>query len=153
MAFATVEEVRDQTTFGEVSALSDAKLQGYIERANAYLRRTSGDYRTATDEDLLTDLKRVTILLVEYIWFLDQPEVKESNMSGLQSERIGSYSYTKGTKTGLTGNEELDSLLESLKVSHGVNLFSINGPSRGNNVSLTNPHAYVNGYWRTENEN
>lgn len=145
MAFASLAEVRDQTTFSEVSALSDAKLQKYIDLANAYLRRHTGiDYRDATDPDILTDLERVTVLLVEYIWLQDQPEIKESNYTGVQTERIGTYSYNIGGKNGdSTGNRELDDLLLHLSPKQmGINFFSISGPSRtrGNHY---NPHAYV----------
>jgi hypothetical protein len=142
MAYATVQDVRDQTTISEVSNLSDTKTSFYIERANAYLRRqTKKDYRNETDADLLSDLKRVTVLLVEYLWFLDQPEVKESNLAGIEVERIGSYSYNKGDKEG-TGNPELDELLVGLVGSVGLNFFFASGPSKVT-AKPYNPHAYV----------
>lgn len=142
MAFATVSDVRDQTTFSEVSDLSDTKIEKYIELANAYLRRYTGvNYREATDPDLLIDLERVTVLLVEYIWLHDQPEVKEASYTGMESERIGTYSYNLGGKDG-TGNLELDQLLTSLTRSYGLNFFSVSGPSRVKPKPY-NPHAYV----------
>lgn len=128
--FATVEEVRANTSFEEVRALTEAQLQSYIERANSYLRRKANkNYRDETDPDLLVDLRRVTILLVEYLWYNDLPEVKESNLAGLQTERIGTYSYNKGDKDG-TGNQELDDLLAYLTVKPGSHFFSVSGPSR-----------------------
>ncbi|WP_306010540.1 hypothetical protein [Bacillus sp. MMSF_3328] len=144
MAFATVTEVRDQTSFGEVTALSDAKIEKYIDLANAYLRRYTGkNYRDETDPDRLIDLNRVTVLLVEYIWMNDQIEVKEANFTGMTSERIGTYSYNLGGKGEGTGNPELDQLLISLRGSIGLNLFSVNGPSRARKRNDDNPHAYV----------
>jgi len=143
MAFADLQDVRDQTTISAVSSLSDTKINFYIERANAYLRRvTKRDYRNETDVDLLSDLKRVTVLLVEYLWFIDQPEVKEGNLAGIDTERIGSYSYNKSVNHSGTGNPELDGLLLSLVGTIGLNLFSVSGPSRGK-VDRFNEHAYV----------
>ncbi|PFP29405.1 hypothetical protein COJ96_10905 [Bacillus sp. AFS073361] len=143
MAFADLQDVRDQTTISLVSSLSDTKIDFYIERANAYLRRvTKKDYRGETDVDLLSDLKRVTVLLVEYLWFINQPEVKEGNLAGIDTERIGSYSYNKSANATGTGNPELDALLSSLVGTIGLNLFSVSGPSRGK-IDRFNEHAYV----------
>lgn len=145
MAFATIQDVREQTTINEVSNLSDTKIDFYIERANSYLRRTTKrNYRNETDPDLLSDLKRVTVLLVEYLWFLDQPEVKENNLAGIEVERIGSYSYNKGSMRG-TGSPELDDLLKSLGGSIGINLFFTAGPSRVT-AKPYHPHAYVSDF-------
>lgn len=143
MAFADTQDVRDQTTISAVSSLSDTKINFYIERANAYLRRvTKRDYRGETDVDLLSDLKRVTVLLVEYLWFIDQPEVKEGNLAGIDTEVIGSYSYNKSANATGTGNPEFDALLSSLVGTIGLNLFSVSGPSRGR-IDRFNEHAYV----------
>lgn len=143
MAFATVSDVRDITTFEEIVALTDAKIEKYIEYANSYLRRYTGvNYRDETDPDILADLERVTILLVEYIWLNDQPEVKEANYTGVSSERIGTYSYNLGNESEGTGNKELDNLLCRLTRTYGFNLFSVSGPSRVT-AKPYNPHAYV----------
>ncbi|MGE7191764.1 DUF3199 family protein [Lysinibacillus fusiformis] len=143
MAFATIQEVRNQTTLSEISDLSDEEIERYIAYANSFLRRYTGrNYRDETDPDLLTDLKRVTVLLVEYIWFNDTPEAKEANYSGIESERIGSYSYNLGSATTIN-NPELDQLLNSLRPSIGLNLFSVNGPSKRRGGLGKNPHAYV----------
>ncbi|MEH7114502.1 hypothetical protein V7124_19375 [Neobacillus niacini] len=142
MAFATLEVVREETSFQEITELSDTKINRYIDLANAFLRRYTGvNYRDETDPDKLIDLERVTILLVEYLWLGDQPEVKESNYNGLESERIGTYSYNLANGEG-TGNVELDQLLVSLTPRYGVNFFSVNGPSRVKKY-YDNPHAYV----------
>jgi len=143
--FATVQDIRGQTTIGEVSSLSDGQIGTYIERADAYIRRvTKKTYHDETDPHLQSDLRRATVLLVEWLWFNDQPAVKESNMGGIESERIASYSYSKGNQNG-TGNAELDSILESLKAfaPRGVDVFSVFGPSRVS-AKPYNPHAYVN---------
>lgn len=142
MAFATVQIIRENTSFEEITELSDTKIQKYIDLANAFLRRYTGqNYRGETDPDLLIDLERVTLLLVEYLWLGDQPEVKESNYTGLKSERIGTYSYNINPEQG-TGNIELDQLLESLTSRVGLNFFSVSGPTKPRDVRY-NEHVYV----------
>lgn len=134
MAHATIEEIKAQTSFDEVSALPDSKLNWYVDRANSWIRRATGfDYSGETRESIKLDLKIATILLVELIWLKDNPEVKESELSNLSSERIGSYSYNLAAKPGSaegTGSEELDSILKSLRVGLGASFFSVSGPSR-----------------------
>jgi hypothetical protein len=134
MAYATLEDVRGMTTFPEVASLSDDKLQAYIDRASAWIRRDTGQsFEGETDSDILLDLRIATTLLVEYLWYWDQTDVKDGLMSNAESERIGSYSYNKKAVPGeSTGNKELDSILASLRVSdaNGLFLFSVSGPSR-----------------------
>lgn len=143
MAFATIEDVRNFTSFSEVSDLSEEKITKYIEFANAYIRRKTGfDYSNATDPYLLTNLERATVLLVEYLWFNDQPEIKEAKMSGVESEKIGTYSYNLSNGGDSTGNAELDELLESLTPKYGLNLFSVSKPSRVRAMPFS-PHAWV----------
>jgi len=134
MAYATLTEVRGMTTISEVASLIDEKLQGYIDRASAWIRRDTGQkFEGETDADILQDLRIATTLLVEYLWYWDQPESKVELLTDAESERIGSYSYNKKAVPGeSTGNKELDSILASLRVSdnQGLFLFSVSGPSR-----------------------
>ncbi|MED0739017.1 head-tail connector protein [Aneurinibacillus thermoaerophilus] len=139
----TPQEVMDRTSFPEVAALDDGKLTGYIERAESWIRRATGrKFREETDPDVLSDLRTATVLLVEYLWYHDHPDVREGVLSQVESEKIGSYSYKvsgagdtiqemefQATHTGI---QELDSILESLKVQpvQGALFFSISGPSR-----------------------
>lgn len=133
--YATIQEVKDRTSFEEVSALSDGKIVGYIERAEGWIHRATGrKFREETNPDVLAELRAGTILLVELLWLQDNPDIKESAVLGIESEKIGSYSYTAknlqpGEKTGIS---ELDSILESLKVQpiSGLSFFSVSGPSR-----------------------
>ncbi len=133
--YATVQEVKDRTSFEEVSALSDGKITGYIERAEGWIHRATGrNFREETDLDILSELRAATILLAELLWLQDNPEIKENAVLGIESEKIGSYSYTAknlqpGEKTGIS---ELDSILDSLKLQSvsGLSFFSVSGPSR-----------------------
>lgn len=130
--FVTATEIRERTSFEELSSLSDSDLDWYIERADSWIYRATGrDYTAETRESIQRDLRIATILLVELLWLKDQPDIKESEMSGLSSERIGSYSYNVKAQPGeCTGNAELDSILESLKGKNYVNFFGVFGPSR-----------------------
>jgi hypothetical protein len=133
MAFATMEEVRSLTSFDEVSGLPNDRLQGYIDRASAWIRRDTGSkFEGETDTDILSDLRIATTLLVEYLWYWDLPESKQQSLSNVESERIGSYSYNSKSGPGKpTGNEELDSILASLRVKEPrAFVFSVFGPSR-----------------------
>jgi len=136
--YATIQEVKDGTSFNEVSSLSDTKIQSYIDRATSWIHRVAKkSFESETDPYLLTDLKTATILLVEYLWFWDQSEVKEGAFDQIESEKLGSYSYkvkeTKAAPGEETGNKELDSILDSLKPRViGVSFFSVSGPTRMN---------------------
>lgn len=145
--YATVEEVRDLTSLDEVKELSDVKLQNYIDRAGAWIRReTKRTFEGETDIDVLLDLTTATYLLVEYLWYQDNPEVKDNVFSPVETERIGSYSYTmRDVKTvdsikereyvgQSTGIKELDLILSALRASNtdtGL-FFSVSQPSRRN---------------------
>lgn len=122
--FLTVEELKALTSFDELSGLSIAALDGYMERADSWIRRATNrwDLDHATDPIIQQDLKIATLLLTEYIWFWDTPEMKEQAISHDDTIRLGTYSFSKdkarpGEKTG---NDELDSILESLKYNPKV---------------------------------
>jgi hypothetical protein len=133
MAYATLQEIRDLTSFPEVAGLSDSKLQNYIDRASSWIRRDTGrDFEGEDNPDILSDLRIATLLLVEYLWYWDNPEQKESSLGGFEIEHIGSYSYNRANPGEKTGNEELDSILSSLRKEEtkGAFFFSVYGPSR-----------------------
>ena len=119
MAFATVAEVKDEAAFEEISEMENSKVQKLIDRAEAWIRRFTGRrFVEETRSEKLADLKRATILLVEFLWFQDQPDMKEEVFDNVQTEKIGSYSYTKKNASPgeTTGVVELDHILLSLKV-------------------------------------
>lgn len=120
MAFATVTEVKERTSFDEINELPTAKVEEFIGRADDWIRRFTGrSFAEETHSGKLADLKTATILLVEFLWFQDQPEMKEVAFDNVQTEKIGSYSYTKkNAQPGeTTGVAELDHILLSLRPS------------------------------------
>ena len=149
MPYATVAEVKERVSFNEITVMSTPKLQGYIDRATSWIHREAQrKFKDETDEDLLADLRTATVLLVEYLWYQDNPDIKESSLSPIETEKIGSYSYTmrdvqtidsikereyEGTRTGI---KELDLILQSLKqdIPTGISFFSISGSSSGYDV-------------------
>jgi hypothetical protein len=135
--FATLENVRDGTSFPEVKAIDDdAKLTEYIKRAERWIYYATGvDYSNTTDEGILLDLKTATIHLVDLLWYQDQDDVKDQGISGMQTERMGNYQYAvmqKATpQSDSTGIPELDMILKGLTPSrvYGTSFFSVSGPS------------------------
>lgn len=125
--FLSIEEAKALTTFEEIAGLSDAEVQRYISRADAWIRRTTGRYDLANtvDEYVQEDLRLATIMLVEYIWYWDQEEPKEQAISRDDTVKIGSYTYDKmkADSRGRTGNQELDMILDSLKYNPTTILF------------------------------
>lgn len=132
--FLTAEELRDLTSFAEIIDLSEGKLKNYMERADGWIRRaTNIDYSDTEDSATQSDLRVATLLLVEYLWYWDDPGTKLEVMDGLQSETIGSYSWNKATPGEPTGNQELDSILTALAFKpSGVNVFRTSGKYRKN---------------------
>jgi hypothetical protein len=143
MAYATIDQVREMTSFSDVASLSDSKITNYLERATAWIHRIAlRTFEGETDPVLLSDLKIASVLLVEYLWFHDHPDIKESELSPLESEKIGSYSYTMKDVTTVdsykervfeatrTGYKELDLILQSLIPAEPTSFFfRVSGPS------------------------
>lgn len=135
MKYATIQEVKEETSFSDVSSLSDERLQSYIRRAERWIHRiTNNRFENVVDSDILFDLQRAVVLIVDYLWYHDQEEIQEDYLDPIQSERIGSYSYTKADRPDIEsngfGNPELDSILSSLKVEPKVSFFVVSGPSK-----------------------
>ncbi|MEM4997408.1 hypothetical protein WKH56_32970 [Priestia sp. SB1] len=125
--FLTIEDAKALTTFEEIAGLSDEEVQRYIDRADGWIRRTTGRYdlMDTIDEYIQEDLRLATIMLVEYIWYWDQEEPKEQAISRDDTVKIGSYTYDKmrADSRGRTGNLELDMILDSLKYNPAAFLF------------------------------
>ncbi|SEA53789.1 Protein of unknown function [Thalassobacillus cyri] len=133
--FATAAEVKERTSFDEVSSLSDTEIENYLLRAERWIFRATGrDYSYEENTRTLEDLKVASIHLVELLWYQNLEETKEQAFSQVQSEKIGSYSYNlmkEASPGGNTGISELDNILDSLTPhSYGVNFFQVSGPSR-----------------------
>jgi hypothetical protein len=121
--YATAEQVKKDSVFPEVQGMEDARVDSYIERANLWLYAVTGSqFSNVTDDIKLKMLKRVTVLLVDYLFYWDQDDMVEDQFEGqITSEKIGNYQYTvspkAATESGETGMQELDTLIGFLKSS------------------------------------
>lgn len=112
--FITAAEVRSLTSFGGVRELTDSEIDGYLARADLWIRRsTNRDYSLTDDLFVQEDMRLASWLLVEYLWLWDNPELKEEAMSHDEVIRLGSFSVNKKDRSedNLTGVDELDQIL------------------------------------------
>jgi hypothetical protein len=133
--FITVEEIRELSSFDEVRALSDTQLNRYIDRADGWIRRATNNVSIGNSEveALQKDMGIATWLLVEYLWYWDNPESKETLIAQDDDVRLGSYSYSFKPVEGsyVTGIKELDDILKTWKYTFNAgNIFRVSGPSR-----------------------
>ncbi|WP_246197421.1 hypothetical protein [Cytobacillus depressus] len=108
--------------------LSDTDIKRYIERADAWIRRaTSRDFSETENTFIQADMRTATLLLVEYIWYWDNPEPKEEAMSHDEIIRLGSFTVHKeSARSGeLTGMDELDFILKTYRYKPTVGLFQV----------------------------
>lgn len=141
MSYCDIADLALLSSWDDMQSLTTAQLQNLIDRGARWIRRyTKQDFANETNPDTLADLKWVNCLLAEYLWYFDQTDTKSATYQNIAGEKIGDYQYTTKLnnttqikKIGeLTGNEELDSILVSLKIEIiGFNYFSLSGPSCG----------------------
>ncbi|MCU6603769.1 hypothetical protein OCO53_25345 [Peribacillus frigoritolerans] len=131
--FITEQEIKDLTSFSGVSGLSSEKIKHYIERADSWIRRATNSPAMELTDNVMTqkDMRIATLLLVEYLWYWDDAETKESAFSHEETVKIGSFSYNKAEPGERTGIQELDSILEHYVYKPYINgFFRVSGPSR-----------------------
>lgn len=130
--FITADEIKELSTLDGVKALSVDQINGYIERADQWINRaTMPAIENTENEKIQKDLRIATWLLVEYLFYWDDPENREAAISNDDSVRIGSFSYKTKANTGeKTGIKELDLILERYEWKPKIgNYFRISGPS------------------------
>lgn len=137
--FITAAEIKMLTAFEEVAALETKKIEMYISRADSWIRRATG--RTFPDDvetSVRDDLRIATLMLVEYLWYWDNPDVREAMMGPYEGERLGSFSVgykdlmnmEKANPGEETGIKELDNILNFLKFKPKMgSFFRVSGPS------------------------
>jgi hypothetical protein len=138
--FITAEEIKSLSTFEEVAALEVPEIDRYIGRADRWIHRATGRrFDEGDDEFTQEDVRVATILLVEYLWFWDNPDIRETMMGPFENEDIGSFGVKyKSIKTWReavpgeeTGIKELDNILKSLRYKVAIgSFFRVSGPSR-----------------------
>lgn len=132
--FLTVEEIRSLTSFEGVRDLSDEELERYIERADSWIyRATSRDFTETTNLFVQNDIRQATLLLVEYLYYWDDPEVRESMMGPEEAVTLGSYKvnyrslseWREAIPGEFTGVKELDNILKSYRFSPSATYFKV----------------------------
>lgn len=132
--FIEIDEIRALTSFEEVRDLSDEKLQRYIERADSWIfRATNRDFSESNNLFVQNDLKQATLLLVEYLFYWDEPEIRESMMGPEDSVSLGSYQvnyknlseWREAVPGEFTGVKELDNILRSYRFSPSATCFKV----------------------------
>lgn len=124
--FIKRDEIIQNSNYGdELDALDDEQFKEYEARADNYITVvTNKDYSQTKDRIVQQALKTATWRLIDYLFYFDNEDVedKEKRYNGIKSENIGDYSYTKQDQTsadigiGVTGDKELDEIIQSLTV-------------------------------------
>lgn len=91
---ATPASARAFSELPEVDNMGDTPLQGYIDRAEWILSR-SCDY-DSTLASYTTMMTLAVHLLTENLVLKNLPSYRRSRVVNIVSERIGTYSYTRG---------------------------------------------------------
>lgn len=95
LGIATTAGLRAFSILPEVKDMDEAPLQGYIDRAEWALSRKY-DYDT-TNPSYAGMMKIAVFLLTENMVLKGLPSYRRSMLVDIVSERIGTYSYTRGT--------------------------------------------------------
>jgi hypothetical protein len=135
--FIEKDEILSNSRYSEqLENLDVSKFDELISRADNYIiTRTHFDYSKTENPIIRQSLKTITWRLVDYLFYCDTEVDMGNAFDGVASESIGDYSYSLKTDSdigiGLTGDDELDMLLDSLTVGNKhPTFFSISGPTR-----------------------
>lgn len=93
LGYGTVEGLVAFTNLTDLVAAEEAVQQAYIDRAEAWIDRHGPFYTSEPGwvEDVTTAIYKVT----EYLWLRSSAAFKSALTSIFQSEKIGTYQYTK----------------------------------------------------------
>ena len=118
------EILRNSRYSSLIESLQADKFDELLKRTDTYITiRTRKDYSETNNPLIKQTLKTITWRLMDYLFYFDNDFDMENHYAGIQSESIGGdYSYTLKSDAesdvgiGLTGDKELDLLLDSLTV-------------------------------------
>lgn len=109
LGILTPDYIRANTDFPALPAMSDSKLWNYIWRAESLMYSWSMQYGGfCTDAKPNWDvMSRIAALqVVEQLYITSDASIRVRRVSGMQSEKIGSYSYTLNTSSAATQGAE-----------------------------------------------
>jgi len=102
LGILTPDYIRANTDFPVLVSMSDAKLWNYIWRAEALMYGWSQQYGgfCTTDKPNWNVMSRIAgLMVVEQLYITSDASIRARRVSGVQSEKIGSYSYTLNTSS------------------------------------------------------
>jgi hypothetical protein len=105
LGILTPDYIRANTDFPALAAMNDTKLWNYIWRAESLMYSWSLQYGgfCTTDKPNWDVMSRIAALqVVEQLYITNDASVRARRVSGVQSEKIGSYSYSLAKDTGTT---------------------------------------------------
>lgn len=105
LGILTPDYIRANTGFPALAAMTDVQLWNYIWRAESLMFSWSQQYGgfCTVDKPNWNVMSRIAALMVvEQLYMTSDPSIRIRRISGVQSEKIGSYSYTMNTGGGGT---------------------------------------------------
>jgi hypothetical protein len=105
LGILTPAYIRSNTDFPALAAMSDTKLWNYIWRAEALMYSWSlqyGGFCTEGKPNWNVMARIACLMVVEQLYLTSDGAIRARRVSGVQSEKIGSYSYTLNTGGGGT---------------------------------------------------
>lgn len=97
LGILTPDYIRANTDFPALAAMSDTKLWNYIWRAESLMYSWSLQYGgfCTEDKDNWNVMSRIAgLMVVEQLYITNDASIRARRVSGVQSEKIGSYSYS-----------------------------------------------------------
>src|SRR4029077_5748027 len=107
LGILTPDYIRANTDFPVLASMSDAKLWNYIWRAEALMYGWSQQYGgfCTTDKPNWNVMSRIAgLMVVEQLYITSDASIRARRVSGVQSEKIGSYSYTLNTSSAASNS-------------------------------------------------
>ncbi len=105
LGILTPDYIRANTDFPGLAVMSDTKLWNYIWRAESLIYSWAEQYGGFCVEDnphWSTMSRIAALMVVEQLYITTDASTRIRNVSGIKSERIGSYQYTMADETTTT---------------------------------------------------
>lgn len=112
LGLLTPDYIRANTDFPVLASMSDQKLWNYIWRAESLMYSWSlqyGGFCTEEKPNWNVMSRIAALMVVEQLYITSDASIRARRVSGVQSEKIGSYSYSLNTGgTAATGGDYQD---------------------------------------------
>jgi hypothetical protein len=105
LGILTPDYIRANTDFPALAAMSDVKLWNYIWRAESLMYSWSlqyGGFCTIDKPNWNVMARIAALMVVEQLYITNDASIRARRVSGVQSEKIGSYSYSLASQPTTT---------------------------------------------------